>query len=269
MRLVWTVSWKSCAAFVRFFANYAQEFLEPDAIRIAPCRISPEAFLSTRKRRIGSERILRSVCSPGSLGNLEDGQAAAAANGCDAPILRIRGPRPGSRLVVVRRRRHSRERLTPSRSVRRDGLAGHPSEDPSFRSVRSASFGVRAGGSERGRCVDSAACRCPRKSALGPVRSPSGIDPSARRAAGRGCLQPVRRVPAGGSRSRSRARPCPSHGSGFCARSLDARSGPLERDRIQSGPAASSCRSPPAPEASGALRSGARCAGTFTGSRRT
>jgi hypothetical protein len=90
-----------------------------------------------------------------------------------------------------------------------------------------------------------------------------------RRAVGRGCLQPVRRVPAGGSRSRSRARPRPSHGSGFCARSLDARSGPLERDRIQSGPAASSCRSPPAPEASGALRSGARCAGSFTGSRRT
>jgi hypothetical protein len=44
---------------------------------------------------------------------------------------------------------------------------------------------------------------------------------------------------------------------------------PARARPIQTGLAAFSCRSPPAPEASGALRSGARCAGSFTGARRT
>jgi hypothetical protein len=269
MRAVWTDSWISCAASVRFLANYAQEFREPDEIRIARRALSPEAFCSTRKRRIGSQRILRSARSSWfPRGAAVSGQAAAAANGCDAPILRIRGPRSGSRPFVVRRRRYSRNRLTPFRPVRRDGLAGHPLEDPPFRSVRSASFGVRAGGSERGCCADSAACVRPRKSALGPIRSPSGTGPSAAgRLVGDDCSRFVGRLRGEVVRVRAPGSPL------AWVRSMRAVAGcqvrPARARPIQPGPAAFSCRSPPAPEASGALRSGARCAGSFTGARRT
>lgn len=100
------------------------------------------------------------------------------------------------------------------------------------RSGRSAPrlSGPRAGGSERGRRAGSAACERPRKRAWGPIRSPSGIGPSA---AGRlvegDCSRSVGRLR--GEVDRVRADGRPSRGSGLCARSLDARSGPLERDR--------------------------------------
>lgn len=135
-------------------------------------------FDSTRKRRIGSKRIARSA-RPRPRKGRRFGQAAAAASGCDGLILRVRGPRSGLRPVVVRRRWHSRNRLTPFRPVRRDGLASHPLEDSPFRSVRSAPFGVRAGGSERGRRAGSAASRAPPEKSVG---NRSGAHPGTVRA---------------------------------------------------------------------------------------
>lgn len=234
-------------------------------------RIRRKLLFSTRKRRIGSQRVLRSVLSSAAPHGVT-GVRASRSGGERVERVDPSNPRAAIGLTPVRRPAPAAqsERLTPFRSVRRDGLAGHPLEDPPFRSVRSASFGVRAGGSERGRCADSAACVRPRKRAWGSVRSPSGSGPSA---AGRlvegDCSRFVGRLRGGGPIAFARQVPRPSRGSGLCARSLDARSGPLERDRTQTGLAAFSCRSPPAPEASGALHSGARCAGSFTGARRT
>lgn len=138
------------------------------------------------------------------------------------------------------------------------------------RSGRSAPrlSGSRAGGSERGRRAGSAACERPRKRAWGPIRSPSGIGPSA---AGRlvegDCSRSVGHLQGDVDRVRA-ARPTPAW-----VRSMRAVAGcqvrPARARPIQTGLAAFSCRSPPAPEASGALRSGARCAGSFTGARRT